>query len=109
MTKEQLKRDSEQELSWMKYYGYREDRQKFNIKLNTSIYDQVRSIGYAKVNTPLDLRCNGYLSIKYKEGMRIEDMEVFDSRRDPSKNLFTPLEVFMKLYPDEIDIYSNLN
>ena len=36
-------------------------------------------------------------------------MEVFNSRRDPTENRFTPLEVFNKLYPNEIDIYNEVN
>jgi len=108
MNKEELKYYVNQEIDWIRYYGYRNDRESLNLSKG-SIYDQIRSIGYTKVNTDLDLRCSGYLSIKYIEGKSIEEMEVFNSRRKPEYNKLTPLEVIIKLYPNEIDIYSKLN
>lgn len=108
MNKEELKKRSIKELEWMRYYGLREDRNNLDLNSNVEIYDQIRSIGYAKVNTDLDIRCNGYLSIKFESGKSIEELEVFNERRNINDNKFSPLEIFNKLYPNEIDICNEL-
>ena len=86
MNKKELIRHSKQELEVMRYYGFKEDRKNLDLTSKEGIYEQVRSIGYSKVNTDLDLRCNGYISIKFEDGKSIDEMEVFQERRSLKEN-----------------------
>ena len=105
--KERLKKGVEHEIQWLRYYGLREDREKLD--LSKSIYEQVRSIGYTKRVVPLDLRCIGCLSYQWKEGLTVENLEPLNERRN-GIDRFTPLEMWVKLYPNEIEtIYKLLN
>ena len=108
MNSEELLKSADQEINWLRYYALREDRVKLD--LSFPIYEQLRSIGYAKVNTRLDLRCAGYRSIKFEEGKSIEEMEEFNQLRMPEENIFTPLEVLSKLSPGlNAWIYDRIN
>lgn len=58
---------------------------------------------------PLDLRCIGCLSYQWKEGLTVENLEPLNERRN-GIDRFTPLEMWVKLYPNEIEtIYKLLN
>jgi hypothetical protein len=102
MNKEELWKHVDREVDWAKYYGYAEDIKVLD--MDKPFYDQVRSIGYAKVNTPLDIRCNGYLCFEYKDGMKVEDLVSLNQRRNSEENKFTPLEVWVMLYPEDKEI-----
>ena len=107
MNKDELWKHVDREIDWAAYYGYSKDRDLLD--MNKPFYDQVRSIGYAKVNTPLDVRCNGYLCFVYTEGMSIEDLVPLSERRNSEENKFTPMEVWVMLYPQDKEmIYKRL-
>jgi hypothetical protein len=108
MTKEELWKQVKPELEWFTYYGFWED--KVVMDMDKSLYDQVRSIGYTKVVTDLDLRCVGYLSFKWVDGMSVSDLVPLMERRDTKENKFSPMEVWLKLYPeDKQNFYNKLN
>ena len=108
MDKEELWKQVSRELDWLAYYGYREDREK--VDMDKPLYDQVRSIGYTKVVTPLDVRCNGWLCFEYTDGMTIEDLVPLMERRNSEENKFTPVEIWVKLFPEDKElIYKRLN
>lgn len=109
MEKEKLWKLVSNEIEWMSHYGYREDRLNLDLKKD-SIYDQIRSIGYAKVNTPLDLRCVGWLSFRWSDDLKIENLVPLNERRDTLKNLYSPTEIWVKLFPDDYElIYNKIN
>ena len=103
--KERLKKEVDLEIQWLKYYGLREDREKLD--LSKSIYEQVRSIGYTKRVVPLDLRCIGCLSYEWRDNITIEELVPLNERRD-GVNKFTPLEIWIKLFPQDKKIIYNL-
>jgi len=97
---EKLLKEVELEVQWLRYYGLREDRIK--VDLSKPIYEQIRSIGYTKRVIPLDLRCIGYLSYEWEEGTTVDKLKPLNERRDGVKR-FTPLEVWLKIHPEEIE------
>ena len=108
MTKEELWKQVRHELDWFTYYGYWEDKKVMD--MDKSLYDQVRSIGYAKVVTELDLRCIGYLCFEWKDGMELEDLIPLMERRNTKENKLSPMEIWLKLYPeDKQKFYNKLN
>ena len=109
MNKDYLWKMVEYELKWLSYYAYKDHRKNIDLNKNT-IYEQLESIGYTKQIIPLDLRIVGYKSIKY-ENQELKDLSLTkNQRRNPSKNYYTPLEVWVKLYPNDKDkIYTLLN
>lgn len=109
MEKEKLWKIVCNEIEWMSHYGFSEDRLNLDLTKD-NIYDQIQSIGYAKVNTPLDLRCIGWLSFKWENGMSIEDLIPLNERRDPLDNRYSPCEIWVKLYPEDNElIYNKIN
>ena len=56
MERKELRRMAEQEVQWLRYYGYREDTEAYNTSMG-SPYDHVQSIGYTKSIIPLWERC----------------------------------------------------
>ncbi len=108
MDKEELWNDVDREINWLAYYGHKDSKEKLN--MDEPIYDQLISIGYTKVVTPLDVRCNGWLCFEWRDGMTIDDLVPLNKRRNPDENKFTPLEIWVKLYPgDKEIIYKRLN
>lgn len=108
MNREEIWKTVDREIDWLAYYGHREDRK--NINMDKPLYEQIRSIGYAKVNTPLDIRCNGYLCFVWENGMGIDDLEPLNECRNGGENKFTPLEIWVKLYPEDKElIYKRIN
>jgi hypothetical protein len=109
MKKEELWKLVELEIQWLAYYGLGEDRKKLDLSKD-SIYEQLRSIGYTKRVIPLDLRCIGALCYKWEEGMGVEDLVPLNERRNFVENKFTPLETWVKLFPNEKEmIYKKIN
>lgn len=93
----QLEKWIDTELSYLRYYGYRDDRR--SLSIDSDIYRDVRSIGYAKRSMPLHYRCPPVLieSDVDINKSKISDLFVTgDGRTDKS---FTPCEVFIKLFP----------
>jgi hypothetical protein len=109
MEKNELWKIVELEVQWLAYYGLGEDRKNLDLNKDT-VYEQLRSIGYTKRVIPLDLRCIGCLSYKWVEGMLVEDLVPLNERRNLVENRFTPLETWLKLYPNDKElIYKKIN
>lgn len=93
MTFEEIYKLADNEADWLKYYGERNSRESENFE-DDKFYDRLLSIGYAKVNTPLPIRCSrGYVS---SERPVIEsdasEIEPISGPRNHDKNVYTPLE-----------------
>lgn len=100
MKKEELWKYVLSEINMIRYYGYREDREKLDMN-GPSIYSQIRSIGYAKVKTPLDLRCAGYICFEYRVGLSLDELVSLNERRNEIENKFTPLEIWILMFPED--------
>jgi hypothetical protein len=108
MNKETLWKHVDRETDWLAYYSHQESSEKLN--MDEPLYDQLVSIGYTKVVTPLDIRCNGWLCFEYTDGMTIEDLVPLMERRNSEENKFTPVEIWVKLFPEDKElIYKRLN
>ena len=94
MNKEELLKLIDHEISWLKYYGLREDRIKLTEE--SDIYKDVRSIGYTKRVIDLDKRCCPCLIIA---GESIEDCVITQFPRGEGK--LSLLEVYKILYKEE--------
>lgn len=99
MTIKELEDLVDHEIQWLSYYGYREDRN--NLNLNSEIYRDVRSIGYTKRVIDLYLRCSPGL---ITSDIEISKDTIIDKLRRESfprgNNKFTPLEVYLLIFPD---------
>lgn len=94
---EDIKKYVVHELEWLRYYAYIESKK--NLNNQSSIYDQLQSIGYTKRVIPLPNRCSAAW-IKFENG----DIELSkDQPRCIEKNIYTPLEVWLKVYPESFD------
>lgn len=111
MENEELKKYVIHELQWLKYYAFIESKKSLNN--NSSIYDQLESIGYTKRVIDLYKRCSAAW-IK----MESDKIELSDYPRCVEKNIYTPLEVWLVKYPEsftevkryllgEVDNFSN--
>lgn len=94
MNKEKLLQLIDHEISWLKYYGLREDRIKLTEQ--SDIYKEVRSIGYTKRVVDLDRRCCPCLIII---GNTLEECQMDQFPR--SENKVSPLELYKILYKEE--------
>lgn len=102
MNKEELYKLVNKEIEWLIYYGYRADREKLTI--NSNIYEEVNSIGYTKRKMPLDQRCAPCILTANEiitKDLDLEKLTICYEKRDNSKNKYTPLEVYLILFPDE--------
>lgn len=97
--KQQLEKWIDTELGFIRYYGYREDR--YSLTESSDIYNEVRSIGYAKRTMTLSDRCSP-VSIGSDTPIttqsKIEDLYVTYTRN--KENSFSPCEIFIKLFPE---------
>jgi len=94
---EELKKYVIHELEWLRYYALEDSRKKLNNE--SSIYDQLVSIGYTKRVIPLPNRCSA-------AWIKMIDNNIELSKEYPrciEKNIYTPLEVWLKLYPESFD------
>lgn len=102
MTKEDIKKEVELELQWLKYYSHCDS--KVNIDESKSLYDQLKSIGYTKRNIDLDKRCS-FLRFtsdsKIIKDTNLNDLIKSQLYRDNKNNVYTALEVYMIKYPEE--------
>lgn len=94
MNKEELLQLIDHEIGWLRYYGFREDREKLTEE--SDIYKEVRSIGYTKRIIDLDKRCCPCLIIV---GKSIEECIISQFPRSDEK--LSPLELYKILYKDE--------
>ncbi len=102
INKDELKKVVELELQWLKYYSYAPSKE--NLDLSKSLYDQLTSIGYAKKNIELDKRC-AFLRLtsmyRINRLIKLEQLEESGLYRDHIKNVFTALEIWMLMYPED--------
>lgn len=102
MTKEELYKYVETEISALIYYGYSEGKK--NLDLSKSPYDQLVSIGYTKRVIPLDRRCaHSRVTAKERitESTKIEDLEFIREHRNHETNIYTGLEFWLMKYPED--------
>lgn len=108
---EELIKNVEQELQWLKYYALAEVDQSIypdkngrrNFDPTRSPYDQLVSIGYTKRVTPLAMRCV-FLRLTAETPIRdtpLEQMIPSTEGCNPDNNIFSALEVFLMKYPDK--------
>lgn len=100
ITKEQLDKWIDTEINWIRYYGYRSDRESLTEK--SDIYNDIRSIGYTKRVIPLIRRCSP-VTITSDETItastKLENM--FELHTWDRYNIFTPLEIYWIIYPEK--------
>lgn len=100
MTEEELFKAAKQELEWLRYYGHADSRLAFTA--DSEIYRDLQSIGYAKKNTALDLRCAPFILTSNNlicEDSKIDELFVMPLTRNHSENRYTPLEIVWILFP----------
>jgi len=88
------------EIDWIRYYGYRPDRE--SLTKDSNLYNDIRSIGYTKRVIPLIRRCSP-ATITSDEIItsttNLKDMyEVYSYDRD---NKYSPLEIYWMIYPEK--------
>lgn len=102
MDKKEFEKLINHEVDWLKYYAFWEDREKLTI--DSELYEDLRSIGYAKVNTPLDKRCPKCIVTSDEiitENTNVEDIYYIANLRNHEENRYTPLEVYLIIYPEK--------
>jgi hypothetical protein len=101
MNYEKLKYTANTEIDWLVYYSTRDSRRDLNIDSN--LYNDLVSIGYAKRRVPLVNRCAmGILTsdTPITKGSNLEDINECYTRRDVDNNKYISLEVYLILYPE---------
>jgi hypothetical protein len=101
MNKSELEKLVNQEIDWLRYYGYREDREKLTI--NSEIYDELNSIGYTKRRISLDRRCAPCIITSDEiicEGIDLDKLRSEYFPHDKNNNRFTPIEAYIIIYPE---------
>lgn len=96
--KKQLERWIDHELSFLRYYGFREDRMK--LTTDSNLYEDIRVIGYTKRPMSLRNRCIPAVikcDTEINSNTKIEDLY---TTQDRVGNIYSPCEVFMKMFPD---------
>lgn len=104
MLKSILKTAVELELQWLKYYSF--SKSKENLDFSRSLYDQLELLGYSKKNIDLDKRCAFLRLSSHKRITRftkLEDIAESGLYRDNINNIYTALEVWLILYPEDKD------
>lgn len=102
MTEQILMNLVSQEIDWLYYYGYSEDRKL--LTKDSNIYEDVQSIGYTKRKISLDTRCAPCVITSdrdIKPGIDISDLRQDSFPRGLNK--LTPLEVVLKIYPERAE------
>lgn len=96
MKEQELNRAAEQEASWLKYYGLREDREKDSLD-DHKFYDRLRSIGYTKRVIPLPMRCACLYLTSDKSVLEssIDELSSTSGPRNHEANVYTALEYFI--------------
>jgi hypothetical protein len=99
MTIEELKKHTDQEASWLQYYGSSNER-KVDLYNDTNFYDRIVNAGYAEPSKrfiPLSMRCaSGFVTSKNPVlESTIEELEFVFEQRNHEKNIYTSLEYFL--------------
>lgn len=100
MTLEELNKLVDHEIQWLYYYSTAESKN--NLNENSEIYRDLKPMNYSKKIIKLDLRCCP-CTITADEiitsNTNISDLRTDDYLRDENK--LSPVEAFIKLYPDK--------
>lgn len=102
MKKEEFLKYVEHEINWLKYYARKDTREKLTV--NSNLYKDLISIGYAKRYTPLPQRCAGCILTADKNitsEITIEDLYISYALKNNEENRYTPLEIFWMKFPNE--------
>jgi len=102
MNIKELEKLAEHEIEWLCYYARKDSRDKLTLESN--IYEDLISIGYAKRRTELDQRCVAeYLTADepITETLTIDKIKVVYCNRNAKKNIYTSLEVYLILLPEK--------
>ena len=100
MTLEELKRLVDIELGWLKGYARSDTRMALNI--NSSIYDDLVSIGWTKKVMKLELRCCPYIITSDEtitENFDVSKLKIAHTIR--GENRYTPVEAYIKIFPEK--------
>jgi len=100
MTTEELSKYIEIELQWLKYYSLSQSRE--SLTESSDIYRDLKEMPYSKKRMSLDKRCCPCVLTSDQiidKNTNISDISISKtySRGD---NVFSPLEVFFKIYPE---------
>ena len=90
------------EISWLRYYALRETR--YDLTEDSNIYEDLISIGYTKRVITLDKRCSAATLTsdnKIEYGIDLSELRYDYSLRDVENNKYTPLEVYLILFPEK--------
>ena len=111
MEYQELIKAVELELQWLQYYANKESREKINN--DSSIYEQLVSIGYTKRYMDLDKRCahtpivlNKLVKGNICPETNLDDLFNCEEPRD-GKEVFSAVEVFCLKYPDQFNFIRN--
>ena len=108
VTIDELKRLVEIETGWLSLYGRVDTRMKLDV--NSSIYDDLVSIGWTKKVMKLELRCCPCIITSDElitEGFDVSKLTVAHTVR--GENKYTPIEAYLKIYPNEkMDIINKI-
>lgn len=89
------------EAEWMSHYGHEDSRRDEQFE-DFLFYDRMQSIGYAKVYTPLHLRC----PMGYVKGLDIDNIDdIIYGPRNHENDVYTCLEFIIY---NKIDGYERL-
>jgi hypothetical protein len=98
----ELEKLAEHEISWLSYYARKDTRDL--LTLESDIFEDLISIGYAKRKKSLIERCvAAYLTSneRIKYGADLDKIEMIYSGRDVENNIYTSLEVYLILFPEK--------
>ena len=108
VTLNELEELIDREISCLNYYARRDTRMALDI--NSSIYDDLISIGWTKKVIKLELRCCPCIITSDEtitENFDVSKLKVAHSIRGDNK--YTPLEAYLKIFPDKkIEILNRL-
>jgi hypothetical protein len=100
MTEEELFKCAKQELEWLRYYSHVDSREAFSVE--SDIYTDLKPIGYAKKNLPLDARCVPCIITSnnpINSETLIDNLFVIGSSRNKNQNKYSPLEIVWIIFP----------
>jgi len=108
VTLKELEELIDRELSCLNYYARTDTRMALNI--NSSIYDDLVSIGWTKKVMKLELRCCPCIITSDEtitENFDVSKLKIAHTIRGDNK--YTPLEAYLKIFPDKkIEILNRL-
>lgn len=102
MTKEELIKYSDQEIQWLRYYATRKSINDLTTVEN--LYSDLDRMKYSKRQMSLYRRCSAAMATSVcdiNHDTDVDDVYVVLKERNVEENIFTSLEVLIKLYPSE--------